>query len=117
METPLTAREWFDCMEIAVPVLLPVRNDVAHRIELACKVFDEIVAYDRVSLLEVYVAHATNERGDDDAIFAPQRIIGRQGMFAEHVQGGACQASVSNCTQQRDLIQYASPSDVDQECR
>jgi len=74
--------------------------------EAACEKTLQVGAHDGVGLLEIDIAHATQQRGDDDTRRMPERIVGRQGLPAKHIKARAGDASAAQRLEQCLLVQY-----------
>src|ERR1700688_4340332 len=73
-DTALNAR-------VGVPAL--VVDDIGQAVTPAGEKQAQVVPHQRIGWYEVIVAHPADKRRDDDAILAPQRVIGRQRLLAE----------------------------------
>src|SRR5450631_332107 len=99
--------------------VLPFENlmidHVLHRPRLAGQKMPQIVAQDGIRLSQVDVAHSTQHRSNDDLVFSPKGIFGRQGRFAKYVERGTGNSPIAQGVQQRTLVQHASSRHIDQE--
>ena len=64
-------------------------GDVDHRLEITVEEAAHVVLQDRHREVDVGVAEAALVGGDDDVLEGPERMLRRQRLVAEHVEGRA----------------------------
>src|SRR5262245_37578363 len=89
-------------------------HDMADALGLAVHKRAQIVDKQRHHLVGVFLAHAADMRGDDHVGHVPERAVGWQRLFLEHVEAGACYAFGRERLEQRVLIDHAAAGDVNE---